>query len=188
MRRSLAIGAALAVLGWSIGRSAVPRVVVTEVDTVPPAEMVRQLEDLRLEREGWRAALEAIEARGPETITRTDTLILPPDTVYRFVRVDGAGRLSVAVLGRVGPLYAPEIHRGIDVADCDDGYALQDGAVVCDRARFGHLTVGPGVEIAGELLPYVGAWWEPSYRSGWSVFVGYGKGWRLEVRKGVRIF
>lgn len=171
-------------VGRAVGESGDP-VVVTEVDTVTVERYGALVEELRLERDGLRARLEGIEARPPRVITRVDTLVPAPDTVVRFLSVDPRGRLSVEFLTARDSLYAPELQRGIDVSDCDEGYTVQDGTVLCDRARFGHLYLGPRVSLDPALF----ARWVPSYRSPWEFgVVRYRDRWGFYGQRSVQIF
>ena len=182
------VGVILLALGWAFGSKDTPPQIVTVRDTVALKVYAQRLERARIETEGLRARLEDVQSRPPRTITHTDTLVLPPDTVFRFVTVDSRGSLSVDMLIQSGTnkvARAPELHAGMDVSDCDDGWAIQSGTVVCDRARLGHLYLGlnTGTEI------WAGAWWEPSYRSPWNVYVGHtGSEWVAGLRRGWRIF
>lgn len=184
----VAVLAALGV-GVTFGPDDSPPPVPPQVDSVAPQRLVEEVRGLRLENDGLRARLESREARQPRTIVRTDTVYqrLPPDTVYEALRVEG-GRLSTGLLFRRDSVWVPELHRNIDVSDCDEGWSMAAGEVVCDRARFGHLFLGG--ELA--LRPWVGVWWEPSYRSAWSVHVGYtgrqDQPWTLGVRGGWQVF
>lgn len=171
----------------ALGRSSAPspQVVAPKTDTVPPAAMVASLEALRITNGGLMDRIRAHEARGPEIIVRTDTVVTPPDTVFRILNIDAAGRMAYGVLVRRDSLWAPEIHAGIDVSDCDHGLSVEGGLVVCDRARLGHaeLRFTLGTETA------IGLGWTPSFRSTWDVFVGYdGRGFVAQVSKGLRLF
>lgn len=180
----LVLALILLFVGRAWGEGATETVTVTRVDSVVPAEYERRVEALTLERDGIRARLEAIEARPPRIITRTDTLTIPPDTVIRFVAVDSRGSLSLDLLTARDSLYAPELHEGIDISDCDEGYTIEAGEVTCDRAALGHLYVGP---IASRR-PSLALWWQPSFRSPWEAGVSYSGAWDVWVRRGVRLF
>lgn len=158
--------------------------IVTRVDTVTPPEYTETVERLHLENDGLRARIEGLRNVEPTVIVRTDTLVSPPDTVIRFVAVDSRGSLSVDFLTSRDTLYAPELHRGIDVSACDEGWTIQSGEVICDRAQLGHLYVGPWLSRD----PSLALWWEPSFRSPWEAFVRFGGTWDFGVRRGVRIF
>lgn len=168
--------------------------VVTRVDTVAPADYQDQLRAFYLERDGLRARLEGIESRAPEMIVITDTVITPPDTVLSFINVDSRGDLTLEVLtvtesGGLVPdstpfRYRPALYTGIDISDCDEGWQIRAGAVTCDRARLGHLWVGP--ELARS--PGVAAWWRPSYRSQWEAGVSWSGSWDFSLRRGVRVW
>lgn len=172
--------------GVYLGQSeAEPPVVITRVDTVPYAAFRDSLKSERLEADGLRAKLAGRESRRPLTIVRTDTLVSPPDTVLALVRVRD-GQLAVAPLIRADSLWAPELHR-FDVRGCDDGWSWNAGALVCDRARFGHLSLY--VEARGEAHPFgplnptaavhAGLSWIPSYRSGWRASIAMAPTGRL---------
>lgn len=169
--------------------------VVTRVDTVAPADYQDQLRAFYMERDGLRARLEGIENRAPEVIVITDTVITPPDTVYSFVNVDSRGDLTMEVLavtesGSVVPdstpiRYRPALHTGIDISDCDDGWQIRGGAVTCNRARLGHLWIGPELSRS----PSFSLWWKPNLRSPWEIAALYnGNGWDFNVRRGVKIW
>ena len=158
--------------------------VVTRVDSVTPARYAETLAGMRLENDGLRARLRGIESRPPRVIVRTDTVVAPPDTVYRFVNVDSRGSLSVEVLHRADSVYVPELHTGSDISDCDDGWQIRDGEVLCDKARLGHLYVGPWLSTH----PALAVWWTPSYRSPWEASISYSGKWEIGVRRGLRLW
>ena len=150
--------------------------VITRVDTVPSAAFADSLEALSLEAEGLRAILDGLDYVSPRVILRTDTLVTPPDTVLQLVNLTSS-TLSVGALITRDSLWAPEIHR-FDVGSCDDGWSWNAGALVCDRARFGHLALYAEAGMASRPfspmpdLAYqaaIGAEWIPSYRSAWRV-------------------
>ena len=182
----------LVALAFFIGRGTTPDpVVVTRVDTIPPTELLANLRALQIEHAGALNRLRARETVRPRVITRTDTLIPPPDTVLVAVRVDARGHAAMGIEIKADSLYKPELHDGIDLADCEDGGTWDaSGEVVCDRARLGHLYAG--FDITAGLDGAVGAtglWWQPSYRSGWNASLtldtdgilkaGVRKAWRL---------
>ena len=127
----------------------------------------------------------------PRVIVRTDTLVQPPDTVLKVLRLDAAGTISSSILISADSLWTPELHYFQPPRNCDDGVGWSNGAVICDTARFGHLHTF--VELYGvypslSLQPKLGIYWEPSYRSVWRVsggistdgaFVGVSRGYRL---------
>ena len=149
-------------------------VVTTVVRAVAPPEYREILRDYGLEPGGLRGFIEGIEQREPEVITIVDTLPAPPpDTVYGpTLRVDASGRLTFELLTAVGDsaLYARQIRERTRVTDCDEGFAIQGGTVVCDVARFGHLYATPR---AGLRSVAPGLDWEPSYRSPWQLSASY---------------
>lgn len=169
---NIAVGVVLLVLGYQLageGETVVLR--QTRVDTVPPAALVDSIERLALEADGLRAKLAGRVRVEPVHILRTDTLVTPPDTVLQLVRVEGQS-LIVAPLIKGDSLWAPELHR-FNVADCDDGWSWAAGEVVCDRARFGHLSAtisAVGTYPLGATAR-AGIAWIPGYRSGWRASV-----------------
>jgi hypothetical protein len=177
------IGLLLVAVGYSFARAGEPTV-VTVTDTVTVDEYKSIADDLLIERDGLLSRLRGITERAPEVVYVVDTLIAAPDTVIRFVTVDGSGRLSYEMLSARDSLYAPEIRSRINVSNCDDGYQVLNGSVLCNKALLGHLWVGAG--IWGE--PQIMAWWRPSYRSSWELGVGYGTSLSLGARFGFRIF
>lgn len=166
---------------------------VTRVDSVPDAAYRQMVANLYLSNEGWRAQLEGIEALPPEVIVRTDTVVAPPDTVYRFVTVDGAGRLAVELLTRRdSAVYAPELHAGFIITDCDEGWQIRGSTVLCNRARLGHAYL---TADAGRYDALAGLDWQPSFRSPWLVSFGRafpydrsGDRWEFRVKRRVRLW
>lgn len=189
---------AAVVLALGLGRctvqqDATPPVVITQVDTVAPAEMAALLESGALENSRLNRLLRGYESRQPTEIVRTDTLRTPPDTVLLpLLRVEGE-RLTVAPLikgtrdgllaggdSTSDGLYRPELHR-LDVSDCDDGWSYNAGELICDRARFGHLSLYASLGVASHpfapmlnaaLNTSAGIEWQPSHRSPWRASVG----------------
>lgn len=179
------VAALILFAGKAWGEAGEPTV-VTEVDTVTTERYAGLVDELRLENNGLRARIEGIETRPPEVITRTDTLYLPA-VAHGTVRIeDGSLAVEVMVLeaDSLRPAYRPELHQGIDVSDCDEGYSIQDGEVICDRAQLGHLYVGPWLS----LKPALAVWWEPSYRSPWEAFVRYSDEWDFGIRRGIQLW
>jgi hypothetical protein len=177
-----------AFLGYGWGRS-------PSGDDGPPvmleverAAYEARLESLRIDRDGWRARLEGVRTVSPDTVVRTDTLVMPPDTVIRFVSVDSRGRLGVELLTTVSDstqLRAPELHTGFDISRCDEGWTVEAGVVTCNPARLGHLWLG----VEASRHPSLLAWWTPSYRSPWQVSVSYdGSRFDFGIRRGLRLF
>lgn len=192
---SLIVAAILLFVGKAWGSAGAPAV-VTRIDSVPPAAYRARLAELAIDRDGLRARLEGIESRPPEVIVRTDTLIAPPDTVVRYVTVNSRGRLTYELLGQredTTALYAPELHEGVNVSDCDEGWQIQNGDVVCDPTRLGHLYVVAGV---GRYDALAGLEWEPSYRSLWEFSAGRaftynrdaGDRWEVRIRRRVKLW
>lgn len=157
-----------------------------------------RLEALTIDRDGWRARFEGVVSVMPDTVYRVDTLVLPPDTVLRFVSVDSRGRLSVELLTTPSNFaqdsasapdlpggMQPELRTGYDVSECDEGFSLEGGTVACDRSRLGHLYVG----VEASRHPSLTAWWVPSYRSPWSAGISFdGERWDGYVRRGLRLW
>jgi hypothetical protein len=155
-----------------------------------------------MERDGLRARLEAVESRGPRIVIRTDTVVQPPDTVFLpILHASSRGRLTIpALVADTVDGYRPEIWQGFDTSDCDEGWTVQGGVLVCDRARFGHLSWGIEASFANPLLnqgltgePLIaglGVYWQPSYRSTWDVgaTIGTDGRARLTIRKAWRWF
>ncbi len=158
--------------------------VVTEVREVTPQALQDTLDGLRIKNEGLVAKLKGIESRPPRVILRTDTVVSLPDTVYSFVDVRG-GNLTFDLFSR--PDSTRELHQGVNIRDCDDGYQINAGVVLCNKARLGHLW------LAGEFaypLPSIGVVWRKSFSSGFEVYVGLSSAGTpvLRVRSGIRLF
>lgn len=171
--------------GLSLRTEPTPVEYATRVDTVSVSVMKDSLSAARLE-ESWLAGRSSVT---PRVVMRTDTLVLPPDTVLQLVNVSGS-TLSLGVLNVVDSLWAPELHR-YDVGACDDGWSWSSGQLVCDRARLGHLRV---VGSAAVLYPLgatarAGVEWAPGQGSRWRVSamvapsgvveLGVSRGWQL---------
>lgn len=166
----------------------------------------RQLEAARGERDGLRGvvddlqrAIRGLEERRPERITVYDTLIVA-DTVFLQAQINGAGRLVLirAIPDSAG-LHRPERLTGIDVRDCDDGIVMLASGVVCNRARFGHLSLlVRGVGHAAPAWPIddlrlraeAGIRWTPAFRSSTAAELVVTSQERVELRAetGVRVF
>lgn len=174
-------GVLLICLGYSF-REPGETVVITRVDTIPYAAFRDSLESQRLEADGLRAKLAGRGVVQPRTILRTDTLVLPPDTVLSLLKSDGRTLTIAPLIKGSDSLWTPEIHS-FDVGKCDDGFSWASGELVCDRARLGHF--GPAVRLEAHADPFrrttpiaratVGVEWIPSYRSGWRSFLGMGQ-------------
>lgn len=196
----LVVAAVLLFVGDVIGdmlEDAPAAVVRTVVREVTPPEYAETVEALRLDREGLLARIRGLEARRPDTVLVVDTVYLPA-IAHGTARIDRSGRLTVEVLrlqpaaDSVDAAYRPELHQGIDVADCDDGFTLQDGEVVCDRARLGHLYALGGV---GVRASFAGLAWEPSYRSLWEIRAGRsfaydrsGDAWAVSLNRRIQLW
>lgn len=171
---NIVVGVILLALGFSLGARDRPPQIVTVRDTLTPVLYQQRIDRLTIEVEGLRAKLSGVNELRPQYIYVADTVVAPPDTVIRFVNVSDRGVLSVEYLTRADSLLTPELHSGLDVSRCDDGWQIKDGTVLCDRARFGHLWAG--VNLGTET--FAGLWWSPSYRSGWTAYGGYADGGR----------
>jgi len=171
-------------VGKSWGGSRVPDVVVADTVEVAPADYQRIVNDLAIansEVTGLRARIRGLEERGPTTVYVSDS-VLVTDTV--FVVVNERGQLTYQFATALDRPATVELRTGIDVANCDDGWQIRDRQVVCNRARFGHLWVGPELSRS----PGFAAWWRPSYRSPWEVSVRWDGAWDFGVRRGVRLW
>lgn len=211
---NLLAGAALVVLGLLVGRCSgrAPDVVIVP-DTIAARkyreerdEARRLLEVARGERDGLSGAVDRLQAtirgleeRRPERVVVYDTLIVA-DTVFLQAKINGAGQLTlIRALPDSAGLHRPERWSGVDVRDCDDGIVLLPSGVVCNRARFGHLSVllrGAArseavwpigdVRIRGEA----GMRWTPSFRSSTALELVGTSSETIELRAetGVRVF
>lgn len=166
-----------------------PPVVVSEIVNVTPPVMLERIAAIHIENNGLRARVRLLESRKPQRITRTDTVVTPPDTVYSGLRVNSGGRLAIATLLAVDSTEKrrPELMEGIDVSDCDDGWSVQSGNVICDRTwghvyLMAHLSTDPGV----------GAYVERTFRSPWRLSVAYkpleGGRWDIALTRGIKVF
>ena len=177
------------------------------VDTVPAPELLERIAALEDQRTGLRAIIAGLERRGPATITRTDTLIAPPDTIVLPVFGVRGGMLSVPILVMdTSGLGRPELHGGLDTRGCDDGWGWSPAGLVCNRPRFGHLTLygagaallpltatasaGPRRLSSAGLAGEAGVSWQPRFRSTARVdaFVDTEPSVGLRLRFGWRVF
>lgn len=158
--------------GWQVGARAGEPVTLVVQDTVALEELERRLEAQRIRGDGLMAALENRQARGPDTVWVTDTLVSPPDTVFEFIRLNERGNLTASRYTRDGELYAPQVTT-YNVSDCDEGFQLEGGTVICDKARFGHLYL-----LTALSSSYAGAGlrWTPGYKSRWALEAMYRQG------------
>lgn len=187
--KAVVLAVAVGVIAFMFGRDTAPKpTVVTQIDTVIPQAFQDALQDARLEVGSLRSRLEGIRPVTPVTILRTDTLVLPPDTVVQFFRITG-GQITVAPLVRRDSLWAPEIST-YRVGNCDESLSFQDGQLICDPARLGHLWLGLGVDAGTDgVYPTLAAMWKPSYRSPWFVSMqSTGIRHSLWVQRSVQIF
>lgn len=153
-----------------------PPPVITQVvyDTIAPTALLDSVRAMRMQADGLQAKIAARSRVLPERIIVTDTFVTPPDTVLQAVTLRGTN-LSIAPLIRFDSAgWRPEIHR-FNVAGCDDGFSWAAGELVCDRARFGHLSpfVAFGVEREQGYAfgASVGLGWTPSNASPWVIGV-----------------
>lgn len=190
----LAGGALGGTLGAKFGsRSIVNTITETVIQEVTPQEYQDLLAEHSLEPGGLRGFIEGIQERPPRVITIVDTLIPPPDTVFRFATVDSRGFLSLEMLSLRDSLYVPQLRTEVNVSDCDEGYSINNGRVVCDIARFGHLYAVPGAGLRGA---FAGLEWERSYRSSWQFSAGrvfwYDRSqadfWEFRVKRRLRLW
>lgn len=122
------------------------------------------------------AALKAQEQRRPHSIVVYDTVIdVRRDTLILGAQQDSRGRLTIDIATPDTAGHVPETRAGIELSDCDDGWTIRGGAVLCDRPRLGHLSIiargGVAYETAsGVLSPSLqaGIRWQPTFRSSWS--------------------
>lgn len=149
--------------------------VITVRDTVAPAALLDSISRMAIEVDGLKAKLHDRKPLAPERIVITDTLVTPPDTVLQLVALDRRGTLSLAPLIHRDSLWAPEIHQ-FDVSGCDDGFSWAAGELVCDRARFGHLSayaaLGAGTPVTGmsfSTSAALGVAWKRSDKSAWTM-------------------
>lgn len=188
----IVVGLLLVLAGAALGASQGPSSIVTVRDTVAPAEFVRVVEEWRIDSEGLRARLEGVRTLQPERVLVTDTLVAPPDTVFRFVGIrDGVVTAEVLIAGvDTTGLRRPEAQR-TRFSNCDDGLEVSAEGVICDPARLGHLYVGPA---ASNRWAGLSAWWAPSYASTWEFGVSHRwsfdgvSTWEFGVRRGFRLF
>lgn len=205
---NVVIGVALVALGATCAPSDTRVVTVTEpkIIRLPPKDFLRSRDSIPLETDGLRARLAGREEVVPRVIFRTDTLVSPPDTVIQVLRVDGDGSLTTGVLivRDSTDMRAPEIHTGMELGACDDGWSWNAGQVVCDRARFGHIYGAVQLSLATDgaiqgwppnltqarFLPALLTYWEPSFRSPWRASLSLDSQGRaaLGVTRGFRLF
>lgn len=206
----------LSALALGLGYKATHRMPppVVRVDTASAAAWRQVAEKRQAEltlRDGvigrLKDELEGLEQRKPQRIVVYDTVIPPAetrrDTVLRYLVATG-GRVSVGALlpeDSAGGRRPVELQR-IDVRDCDDGFAIAATGTICNRARWGHLELGVGVNASVRLAPVgelpqaaalAGARWRPSFRSTFEARAHAAAGTqgpRLEVGvwKGVRLW
>lgn len=176
--------AALVLLALFAGYAAKPsgpKPRLARTDTVPPAQLLEDIESLRQDNLGLKERIAGWEATPPRIVVKTDTLVTAPDTVfYPYFRASHRGLLTIPVLVSDSlPHYRPEIWRGFDISDCDDGWTVQDGQLLCNRPRLGHLWVGLDSNLnyqsdMVQLVATAGLYWRPTYRSGWDVYAAVG--------------
>lgn len=162
----------LLAIGWQVGARAVEPVTVIVQDTVALSELERRLDAQRIRGDGLVAAMENRQVLAPDTIWVTDTLVSPPDTVFEFIRVNERGNLTASRFTIEGELYAPQITT-YNVSDCDEGFQLEGGTVICDKARWGHLYLLSSISPA---YASAGLRWTPGYKSKWALEAMYRHG------------
>jgi hypothetical protein len=136
----------------------------------------QELEAAAQENSRLKAALKALEQRRPERVVVYDTIIdIRRDTVILGAQQDSHGRLTVDLATPDSAGHRPETRTGIQLGDCDDGWTIRAGSVLCDRARFGHLSIlargGTAYDTgAGVLSPSLqaGIRWSQTFRGTWS--------------------
>ena len=157
----------------------------TVTEFVTPQDLLDERNDLRQSASGLRARIRGLENRVPVVVHRTDTILVPPDTVFETVVLSAAGTLTLSTLNLRNQ--TAEVQQGIPVADCDDGFVIQASGVICNKARLGHLYL---FGSASSTLGSAGAYWTPAYRSTLRISAGYTTDQRIELRvtKGLKIF
>jgi hypothetical protein len=184
-------------IGATLSGQGAPDVVeVTKFVNLPPLQFIQKARGLEMKVSGVRATLSGVSVRLPETIFTADTLVMPPVTFIGKARVDSDGFMSASRFTAQGDsLYSEELLERINVADCDDGWAIQGGGVACNRAVFGHLYLyGDVVAVYDRLSvawePVVGVSWQRSYRSSWYFTAGVTAGaqFRFGVSRRLRLF
>lgn len=178
-----------------------PPAVVGRTDTVevPSPALLAMIDDLELERDGLRARLEGVEERPPPVVVRSDTVLAEcPAAVITAGRTDRGGILQLGRLDQVPGGWSPTLERGIDLSDCDEGWSIGPGGVICDRARLGHLELYGAAAVAYPLAPgsdagvvgEAGLSWSPAFRSTLRLdFYATTRGTAgLRIRKGWRLW
>ena len=204
---NVAVGLLLLFVGHAFGMKNAPVQTQIVMDTVATAQYVQTVADLRMQRNGLRAQLAGVSELQPQRIVVTDTVV-QRDTVLSFVTIRD-GTLSTETLIKVpppGPLIAdhsqnceptgicepsfrPELRTGYDVSACDDGLEVSADGVVCNRPRFGHMSLFAGLDTRSTGYGVLGAMWTPSFRSNWDVSGGVdGDGWFIGITRGVRLW
>lgn len=180
---------ATGILAFAAGRDSAPTPpVITVVDTVVPEAFVEALEASQTEVGTLRARLEGVSVLQPSTIIRTDTVFTPPDTVVQSFRLSN-GTLTIAPLIRRDSVWVPEIST-YTVDNCDESVSFQNGQVVCDPARLGHIWAGLGVMAGTDgVFPTLATMWKPSYQSPWLASVmTTGVRHSIWVQRSIQIF
>lgn len=187
--KAVVLAVAIGVIAFMFGRDTAPKpTVLTRIDTVIPQAFQDALRDARLQVGDLRSRLEGVRPLTPVTVLRTDTVVTPPDTVVQFFRIS-EGRITVAPLMRRDSVWVPELIT-YQIGNCDESLSFQDGQLICDPARLGHLWLGLGVDAGTSgVYPTLAALWKPSYRSPWFVAVQTtGVRHSLWVQRSIRIF
>jgi hypothetical protein len=177
----------VALLLWLAGYHVASRGTIsqpsTTVSTYDALQLANRLEQERARVTGLRARLEGLESRTPDTLYMVDTIVMPPDTVFETVTVRD-GTLVSSWITRLEEGWSPRVSV-YTVRDCDEGFSLTGGTVVCDRARAGHLYATAELESGRAAL---GLAWTRSNDSPWYFTFGYDGEWRVGVLYRKKIF
>lgn len=198
----LAVALVLAVAaGWALKPGVVRTINMVETIDLPPTDFASLWLEGQREIGTLRGRIEGLQSRPPSVIQRTDTLFAPPEVCVAGIDVDAGGvaTLPLLYLDSDSLAYRPERHVGIDISNCDDGFSVTDGEVICDPARLGHLYLGVRLDavypigLERESSPFsagAGAYWRPSYRSKWEIGAWLETDQRLRIglRRGIQIF
>lgn len=179
--------------GWA-ARGEPPTRTVTQTDTlrVTSPELERRARELELQVETLHGRLEARQRISPTAIYQAPEITVTPATPMLALE----GR-SLTVVSPSLP--GPDSSRVSQIAElelpdnCDDGLSVTlGGQVVCDPARLGHLSVHLGAALpfdsAWTPQAYVGASWQPSFRSRWRVAWRFDGRHELAVERAFRLF
>lgn len=170
------------------------------------AQLEGELEAATGESDGLRGVVEdlrnrlrGIEERTAGRVTVYDTVVtFETDTLQLAWSIEG-GTLGIVGAVPVAGGHQPVELQEIDVGDCDDGIRTVGLRVICDRPRFGHLSlIARGVLGAAPAWPLdsltwrgeAGLRWTPSFRSSSALeLVGTSEmGAELRGEVGVRVW